>query len=76
MFCPAFNVTIAFLNPGLIPKITPRLRFLFLAASMFIDRTVTPYLASIACLRDGLFAEPATLKTYRPSPSIVDFSEI
>ena len=76
MFCPAFNVTIAFLNPGLIPKITTRLRFLFLAASMFMDSTATPYLASMACFKENLFAEPATLKTYFPSPSMVDFSEI
>src|SRR3989344_3260667 len=76
MLWPAFNTTTAFLNPGLIPKIMPRLRFLFLAARMLMDRTATPYLASIACLSEGFFAEPATLKTYRPSPSMADFSEI
>jgi|SRR3989344_1979912 len=76
MLCPAFSATTAFLNPGLIPKITPRLRFLSLGARMLMDWTATPYLASMACLREGFFAEPATLKTYRPSPSMVDFSEI
>jgi hypothetical protein len=66
---PVFKVTIAFLNPDVLPEICPKLRPLPLLLIMLTWMTFTLYAASTAFFTSTLLASFLTLKTYLLMPA-------